>query len=135
LSAQALGELPESDIGLGKRLFHALRVSTDWPDFLDLARSRRDPVSRIRRILLSALFGLSSASAQESPPIRLLGMNAHGKQLLSQVKCKIISRPAGARIELAQESSIGDIQTLFYPMPANPGQEWRTGVICEECRV
>jgi predicted nucleotidyltransferase len=129
LSAQELGELPESNPGLGKRLQHALSQTNDLATFLDLSRTRRYPVSRIRRILLSALFGLTHSSAQEEAPVRLLGMTKQGRTLLSQIQCEIISRPASAKAELSLESHIGEIQSLFAPSPPLPGREWNTGVI------
>lgn len=80
----AFSELPWLSEGLENRLYRASRTAIDYPTLLEDAKTRRYPMARLRRVLWSALIGLTADDCTGLPPyIRVLGMNSRGREILS----------------------------------------------------
>ena len=76
--------LPWLSEGIENRLYHASRSAETYTDLLNEVKTRRYPMARIRRILWAALLGLTDADTTGTPPyIRILGMNARGREILN----------------------------------------------------
>ena len=79
--------------GLDTRLVESARMVPDLRSFLEAAKSKRFPFSRLRRILLHVLFEISGDFVLRSnwlgpQYIRVLGFNAVGQQLLARMRKK-----------------------------------------------
>lgn len=99
LSSADLERLPDSGEGLSNRLFSAIRQGHSLDEIYDLAKTKRYTHSRIRRQILWAFLGLTSADRPERPAyLRVLGMNGTGRLLLRYMKqdaaLPIIVKPA-----------------------------------------
>ena len=133
--------------GVSEGLEHRLRkyssMAPTIEDLLGSLRTKRYPMSRMRRVLLCACLGLGSEDAALPPPyIRVLGMNEVGMKLLSAAKGKaqlpIIIKPAhalrcrGKVSELMlKESDATDFYALAYPCEQmrRGGSEWQSPAI------
>lgn len=135
--------LPDSGAaeGLPQRLEKAGAQCTSMEEFFDLAKTKRYPHARLRRLALWAWLGLREADRPEHPPyIRVLGFSDRGQELLKQMKktavLPVITKPAHARkldeagkrlFEL--ESRCTDLYDLCYENIPAPGREWRMDVV------
>ena len=91
LSLEELKKLPDVTEGLENRIFSAIISSSTLHELIDKIRTKRYPLTRIKRILISALLTLSKDRLQEFDKlggpqyIRILACNAKGKELLSTI--------------------------------------------------
>ena len=88
MTAEELAALPDVGEGLEHRIADcAARASgadAGFASLCDSIRSRRYTHARVRRILLSALLGVTAADSEGLPPyIRVLAMNSRGKEILA----------------------------------------------------
>lgn len=87
MSLENFRALPDVSEGLEQRLFKASRQLLPFSELTEQVRTRRYPLSRIRRILYSALLELTEDSAAGSPPyLRVLAFNDTGREMLRAVK-------------------------------------------------
>ncbi|QAT49799.1 HIGH nucleotidyl transferase [Caproiciproducens sp. NJN-50] len=125
--------LPDISEGLENRILNAVRQAAGLEDLYFLAKTKRYPLARIRRIVLSAFLGLKAGSASGFPPyIRVLGIGERGPEILQKAKAAaklpIVSRPAdlnalGDRArEIADlENRAADLYALCLPKVAPCG--------------
>ena len=79
--------LPWISEGLENRLYTLSRTATSYEELLAAIKTRRYPLARLRRVLWSALIGLTADDIKGLPPyIRVLGMNERGREILSVAK-------------------------------------------------
>lgn len=84
LPAEEYTSLPWLSEGLENRLYRACRVAKDYTALLQTIKTRRYPMARLRRVLWASFIGLTAADTQGLPPyIRVLGMNARGREILA----------------------------------------------------
>lgn len=94
MSIEELKKLPDVTEGLENRIFSAVISSSTLTELIDKIKTKRYPLTRIKRILISALLGLSKEKLQEFDKyngpqyIRILGCNEKGKELLSIISQK-----------------------------------------------
>lgn len=129
--------------GLYHRFFDASRRAKSIAELLSAAATRRYPLSRLRRMLLSIYLGLSPPERPERTPyLRVLAMNDQGKALLHEMRSRaslpVLVKPADVRalspeaVRLMEtEARATDLYTLLYPdlSQAEAGGEWRTGPV------
>ncbi len=73
--------------GLHNRLYRAIWESNSLEDILTAAKTKRYPLARLRRILMSAYLGIPADWAKRQPPyLRVLGMSKTGRTLLAQAR-------------------------------------------------
>lgn len=89
MSREQLSQLPDVSEGLENRIFECVRSSLSLEELYDSIKSKRYSHARIRRIILSAFLGLRDIHSQSVPYIRILGMNARGRKLLSNVNSSL----------------------------------------------
>lgn len=129
--------LPDSGAkeGLPRRLMEAGRQATTLEEFFALAKTRRYPLARLRRLAVWALLG--SPPEGELPYLRLLAFNDRGRELLVQMEraaaLPILTKPAHvegmspeAQWWFYAESRYTDLYGLFFPQARPGGVEWRT---------
>ncbi|MBR6789906.1 MAG: nucleotidyltransferase family protein [Oscillospiraceae bacterium] len=79
--------LPDVSEGLEQRLYKASRALMPLDALTEEVRTRRYPLSRVRRIIFSAMLGLTKDSAAGAPPyLRVLAFNDTGREMLRAVK-------------------------------------------------
>ena len=122
--------------GLPSRLVKAAREAVSLEDFYTLAKTKRYPHARLRRLALAAFLGLTAAERPAAPPyVRVLGLGGRGRALLRKMKdtcpLPVIVKPAQAR-ELdgparalfEAEAKYTDLYGLCFPAPRPCGAEW-----------
>ncbi len=120
--------------GLENRLYEAIGKSRSIEEICNAVKTKRYPLSRIRRILLCAAIGITAADQALSPAyLRVLGQNEKGNEILrimrETAKLPLILRtsdfdavsPAGKRI-----FRLENLATDLYTMAFSPMGECRT---------
>ena len=100
MSTTQITELPDVSEGLEFSIKKAANSCNTIQELLDLIVTKRYTITRIQRILLYSLLGITKKdmeiSKKTQPYIRILGFNEHGKYLLSEIskanpKLKIVT--------------------------------------------
>ena len=127
--------LPDVGEGLEYRLYDAVRNSVSLAEILEKVKTKRYTHSRLRRIILCALLGITAEhTAIPVPYIRVLGFNSRGAEVLKQAKDKatlpIVSKASdiknldeNARRVFELECTARDIFSLCLPTPQVCGRE------------
>lgn len=141
MTAEELAALPDCGEGLSNRLYRAIRQGTSLEEILSLAKTKRYPLARLRRVLLWAYLGLTRADRPETPPyLRVLGMNETGRALLREISAQstnpVLTKPVHVRrlAEVAQhlfelEARAADLYGLCLPQVPPCGAEWLQGPV------
>ena len=131
--------LPDSSEGLYLRFMKYAKQDPDIQSVLEHTKTKRYPMSRVRRMLLCACLGIKAVDIPAAPPyLRVLAFNDRGRQLLGEIKGKselpVISRsadvkaldPASRRV-FELEAAASDLRNLASPEICwrSAGQEWR----------
>lgn len=123
--------------GLYHRLYQASRSACTVAELLAAAKTKRYPLSRLRRMVLSAYLQLPTAPT-EMPYLRVLAANAAGRahlRCLRDTGAPVLTKPAdvpalgpAAEDLFTLESRCTDLYVLARPdlSQAAPGQDYRT---------
>lgn len=82
--------------GLYRRVYRAVRAGTSVGEILALAKTKRYPMARLRRMLLAAWLEMPQPP-EEVPYLRLLGAGKDGRPLLRQMQrsgVPVLTKPA-----------------------------------------
>lgn len=89
MSLKEIADLPDVSEGLEHAIKNAANSCNTLVEFMNIIKTKRYTNTRIQRILLYALLGITKndmkASFKAQPYIRVLGMNNKGKELLSVI--------------------------------------------------
>lgn len=89
MTVSQIADLPDVSEGLENSLKNAANSCNNLVDLINIVKSKRYTLSRIQRILIYALLGISkkdmAISRKISPYVRVLGMNDKGRYLLSSI--------------------------------------------------
>jgi predicted nucleotidyltransferase len=141
LGPAELAALPDCGEGLSDRLYRAIRQGTSVEDILARAKTKRYPLSRLRRALLWAALGLTAADRPAQPAyLRVLGLNETGRGLLRQIRQRgalpVLTKPAhvdrlteSAQRLFHMEARSTDLYGLCLPTVPPCGEEWRRGPV------
>ncbi len=89
ISAEELAKIADVSEGLENRIKAAALSATSLEELVDHIKTKRYTHSRIRRIVLSALLGLTDADRKADPCyIKILAHNETGKKLIADAKKK-----------------------------------------------
>ena len=92
MSVEEIAQLVDVSEGLENAIKNAANSSNNLVDFVNIVKSKRYTQTRIQRILIYALLGITSskmlAFKKAVPYARVLGFNENGKQLISQIAKK-----------------------------------------------
>ena len=84
-----IAELPDVNEGLEHSLKNAANYSNDITNLINIVKTKRYTVTRIQRILICALLGITKRDVgmakKTEPYIRVLGFNEKGKELISRI--------------------------------------------------
>ncbi len=141
MTAADWAELPDSapDEGLPDRLARAGRQALSLKEFYELAKTKRYPHARLRRLALWAFLGLRAQDRQKTPPyLRVLAAGERGRGLLRKMRetavLPVLTKPAHARQleeacrrSLELEARCTDLYGLCLPRIPPGGREWREG--------
>lgn len=125
--------LPYGSEGLWRKLMHAARQESTLEDILIAVKSKRYTRTRLDRMVLCALLGITRQTLQmDIPWIRVLAFNDRGRTILNSVKHTGRYRNAGERLDgpyWELEKRAGDLYGLFrVDGPEPPGAEERRRV-------
>ena len=133
--------LPDAGEGLGSRLYQAVRREASYDAILAAARTKRYPLSRIRRMCLAACLGIEADMSDGIPPYaRVLAANEKGRAILRERSGKgnipLLTKGAAVR-ELGADcvklftlnANAHDFYVLGCPSveERKPGGDWRIG--------
>ena len=86
---QEITELPGVSEGLEFAIKNAANSCNSVVEFLNIVKSKRYTMTRLQRILLYALLGITkkdmAVSKKVEPYVRVLGLNNKGKFLISEI--------------------------------------------------
>ena len=129
MSEEDYMQLPWLSEGIENRLFRISRTATNYADLLTDTKTRRYPMARLRRVLWSALLGITAADCTGLPPyIRVLGMNQRGREILNIASPTLPLLTRAAQIKqmnrrcqrlFSLECTATDLHALCTPTP-NP---------------
>ena len=93
MSIEEIASIPDVSEGLEFSIKKAANSCNNINEFLDIVKSKRYTITRLQRILLYALLGISKEDMQlskkvEKPYVRVLGFNDNGKKLVSEIATK-----------------------------------------------
>ena len=140
MDAEAAEDLPSAGEGLGGLLKASAHSNESWEDIILGAKSKRYTYTRISRLCMQMILGISrSAYGMDSPGyIRVLGFSERGRELLAELRrngCSLpvitnknkeaSSLPEDARKMLSLDVSAADI----YDLVTGRGREWSDHVM------
>ena len=141
MSAEHLRGIAGVSEGLENRLLAAANEAVSLEDLLQKAKTRRYPLSRLKRLIWCAMLGIPAEWATKAPPyLRVLGMTERGQEILAAARdtaaLPLISRGAqGDKLEgFAHEIwdttlLAAEWYDLTLPTPKPHGGEYTDGVI------
>jgi len=144
MTPEDFAALPWLSEGLENRLYKASRTAATYDDLLAAVKTRRYPMARLRRVLWAALLGLTAADTNELPPyIRVLGMNARGREILAASApilplltrtAQVGALDARAKRLFALECAATDLHALAMPRPLPCGTDHTEKVIVTDTK-
>ena len=141
MSVEEIALLPDVTEGLEHRIAAAVKSSVSLDEILEKIKTKRYTHSRLRRIILCALLGITKADAALSVPyVRVLGFNSNGARLLKEMKGRstlpIVTKKAdlsalgaAAQRVFELECCARDIFSLALPVPDESGKEMTDKII------
>ena len=142
LSADDFRALPDATEGLGNRLYRAAMAEPDIGAILARAKTKRYPVSRLRRMLLCAALGIRADTFDIDhavpPYARLLAATPRGRALLRDMRPRVpvVVKPAAvhrlpgpARTVFGLTAAARDLYVLGCDGPdaRRGGSDWTEG--------
>lgn len=89
MTVEEIGDLQDVTEGLEHSIKKAANSCNNLMDLINMIKTKRYTQTRIQRILLYALLGVTKKDIEESkkiiPYVRVLGLNVKGKELISDV--------------------------------------------------
>ena len=89
MTLQEIAALPDVSEGLENRIKMAVNTYNSLPAVIDAIKTKRYTQTRIQRIMVHALLGITqkdiNSSKRTVPYIRILGFNKHGKRIISAI--------------------------------------------------
>lgn len=141
MDRDTFSSLPDISEGLENRIFASVQNAGSMMDLLKTVKTKRYPMARIRRILLSAFLGITKEDAKGLPPyLKILGIGKNGEKILRCAKelnqLPIISRFADAgqldpraRRIMELENKATDLYSLCMPQAGPCGLDRSAKII------
>ena len=141
MTREDFAALPDAAEGLDDRLFRAVRENGTLEGVLAVVKTKRYPMSRLRRMVFAGALGLRAADLDGAPPYaRLLASSERGRALLRRIgesaAVPIMTKPASVkRLDGRAQRIFGltaaarDFYVLGYAAADERagGSDWRTG--------
>lgn len=147
MSVEEIADLPDVSEGLEFSIKKAANSCNSVVEFLDIVKSKRYTSTRIQRILLYSLLGITKRDMDVSkkvvPYVRVLGFNENGKALLSKIaranpKLQVVTsvkrfedgcRNRNLRLMLSKDLWASDVFSLGYEFDSWGNLDYRCGVV------
>ncbi len=138
LRPEDFAALPDATEGLENRLYRAVRTEPSVGAVLSAVKTKRYPLSRLRRMVMCAALGVRAEDSAGRPGYaRLLASTERGRALLRQVpeSFPVITKPAAAkdlpeadRAVFERTADARDLYVLGYDVieERRGGSDWRT---------
>lgn len=95
LQKSNFANLPNLSEGLENRIYSAVKKSCSISELLEIAKTKRYTMSRIKRLILCAFLGIdSNMASSEIPYIKVLGSDKKGFEILKNIDFPVITRYA-----------------------------------------
>ena len=137
MSRYEFAGLPDATEGLGDRLWKASRRAETLDGVLELAKTRRYAMSRLRRMVTCAWLGIRAGEGTEPLYLRVLAAGERGRAVLAEMRTAaalpVLVRsdeakklPDRARAAFEREAGYSDLYVLGYPAAAQRtcGSDW-----------
>lgn len=127
-TAAEITKIPGVSDGLDFRLYNASKKASNLAELLEMTKTKRFTLARIKRAVLSYYFGLTD-SAEKPEYIRVLGFNSNGEELLkdraSKTNIPLIFRATALKDNhmFDTECKATDLYVLSYNKPGICGTE------------
>lgn len=147
MSIDEIANLPDVSEGLEFSIKKAANSCNNIIDFLDIVKSKRYTTTRIQRILLYSLLGITKKDMDISkkiyPYVRVLGFNEKGKSLLSKIarsnpKLNIITsvkkfenecKNKNLKLMLSKDICASNIFTLGYEFDSHGNLDYTHSIV------
>ena len=141
MTIEEIAEIPDVTEGLENLIKNAANSCNTIEEFISIVKSKRYTVTRLKRILVYCLLGITKKdmlnSQKVDPYIRVLGFNEKGKELLSNIPNCITSvkqfENSCASKKLLRMLEIDklatDIYTLAYAQDSKSNLDYTTPLI------
>ncbi len=141
LTPDDIRALPGISEGLENRVYAAIRTARNLKTLEEAIKTRRYPLTRVRRLIWSAFLGIPSGYATQKPPYaRVLAANERGKEILSAAKptvpllyrsSQVAKLSEECQALWALENRATDLYGLAFDKPIPCGADCTTGLIRE----
>ncbi len=137
MSLEEIAALPDVTEGLENRIYAAVREHNSTEEIITAIKTKRYTHARIRRILTSALLGITEdLQNTETEYVRVLGFTSQGAKLLKNCTLPVVTSVAkglklGGNTQTLLEKDIfaTDTAALAYPTPHKCGMDFTTQII------
>lgn len=136
-----LQSLPDLSEGVENKIYSAIRLATDTQELYNSVKVKRYPLSRVRRLILSAFIGADNSFFMKAPPyMRVLGFTKVGEKHLKEhsdnFKLPVIMRVSeidslsdDAKKVFETECRATDLFNLSLTVPQKCGLEYTRPLI------
>ncbi len=127
--------LPDLSEGIENKLYFSVRVAKSLDELYNMIKSKRYPLSRVRRLVLSAAIGADKKFFMATPPyIRILGLSKDGE---THMKTSVSAVPVISKVSLIKdldgyskevfdcECLATDLYALSFKKPHECGEEYK----------
>ncbi len=142
MTEEELLQLPDVGKNLQNRIY-AARSADSWEELLASIKTKCYTMARIRRILLSALIGMTKEDQRHYPPYaRVLAFNERGREILGRAKNKSSIEIGTSLSKLAEtgktaanfvrlEENASNVYGLAQGMISSAQQDYRAKIVME----
>ena len=118
LTAREIAQAPDVSEGIENRIHDAAKQARSLDELFTLAKTKRYPHARIRRIVLASFLGITKKAGEgQSPYIKVLAMNEKGREILREAKKKaslpIITKAADAEKLNESAKKMYELESVF----------------------
>lgn len=141
MSVNDLRAVPGISEGLENRVYNAIRKAGSLTELEETIKTKRYPLSRVRRLIWSAYLGIPAGYATRRPPYaRVLAANAKGKEILSAAKPTVPLLYRAAQVPKlseecqalwALENRATDLYGLAFEKPLPCSEDYTVGLVRE----
>ena len=130
-SKDGVPSLPDLSEGIENRLSDAISNAVSYEELLSLIKTKRYPLARVRRLVLSAFLNIDDTFFGKEPPyIRVLALGEKGEELLKEASKKatlpIITRVSHLNLSDEFTSKVWSLENLasdVFCLSLNPPQK------------
>ena len=143
MTEEEYAALPDGGEGLYMRMMRFGKSEADVDTLIELVKTKRYAMSRIRRMVMAAYLGITADAQRERLPyIKVLALNDRGRGVLAMAAERsvlpILTKPASvkdispaAEAFYRREAVMTDLYTLAYPgvRERRGGSDWTTSPV------